>query len=157
MFLKASRNSSLLESLFNKDTGLKAWNFIKRDSSTVFSYEFCAMFQKDLFTEHLRMTTAADSSVATKALSTDPTFFFPSLFYFSLNNCNYGTLFRKCIKIKMFLLPCTIVYQKNSHECCKDIFTSAIICRCTLEKIQIFLGKSRGNCQVPRRIPKTGK
>ena len=51
----------------------------------LFSCEFCAIFQKPLFTEHLQMTAPADSSVRTNALSIDHTFFgFPFIFFFLL-------------------------------------------------------------------------
>ena len=43
--------------------------------------------------------------------------FFPSFF---IDNCNYGTLFRKCIKMKTLLL-CTIVYQKIHMNVVKTI------------------------------------
>ena len=42
----------------------------------LFSCEFSAIFQKSLFTEHIRMTAPTDSSVPTKVLSIDHTFSF---------------------------------------------------------------------------------
>ena len=55
----------LLESLFNKVAGLEA--------------EFCAMFQKTIFTEKLWMAASTDSFVPTKVLSTKHFFSFYSL------------------------------------------------------------------------------
>ena len=54
------------------------------------------MFQKTLFTEHLRVIAHANSSVPTKVLSTDHTLFvFLSFFLVITDNCSYGSLFRK--------------------------------------------------------------
>ena len=55
-----------------------------------------------LFTEHLRMAALADSSFTTKVLSTDPHLFVSSFFYFIIDNCSYGSLLRKCLKMKIF-------------------------------------------------------
>ena len=62
----------------------------------VFSCEFCAIFQKFVSTEHQWITAPADSS------------FFKN---FIIDNCNYGNLFRKALKMKIFLLI-TIIYPK---------------------------------------------
>ena len=50
------------------------------------------------------MTAPADSSVPTKVLFTDHFFsFFPSFFSpFIINICNYESLFKKGIKLKIF-------------------------------------------------------
>ena len=48
---------------------------LKRDSPQVFSCEFCTIYHKTLFTEHLQMTAPAYSSVLTEALSNDHTLF----------------------------------------------------------------------------------
>ena len=58
------------------------------------------------------MTALADFSIPTKVLSIDHTFFsidqlitfFSSFFSFIIDNCNYGTLLRKCLKMKTSLL-----------------------------------------------------
>ena len=43
-----------MESLFNKVAGLKACNFIKKDTSTqLFSCEYCEIFKNTSFEEHL--------------------------------------------------------------------------------------------------------
>ena len=45
----------MLESLFNKVTGLMACNFIKEETTTqMFSCEYYKMFEKSFFMEHLR-------------------------------------------------------------------------------------------------------
>ena len=46
------------------------------------------------------MTALADSSVLTKVLSTEYTFFL--YFFFFSDNCNYWSLFRMCVKMKVF-------------------------------------------------------
>ena len=57
-----------------------------------------------LFTEHPRMTAPVDSSVSIKVLSIGYTLLvFPS-FFFSIDNCNQGSLLRKYLKMKVFLL-----------------------------------------------------
>ena len=53
--------------------------------------------------------------------------------------------------MKVFLLF-TIIYPKINMNVVK--FVSAVICRRTLEKIQISFGRSLGSCPVPRRISK---
>ena len=94
---------------------------LKRDPIIYIYLRIWANFQKNLFTEHLRMTAPADSSVPTKILSIDHTFFvFPSFFSFVIDNCNYGSLFRKVIKMKIFLLF-AIIYTKNSMNIVKTV------------------------------------
>ena len=51
------------------------------------------------------MTAPADFSVPIKILSIDETvFIFSFMFFlpFIIDNCNYGNLFRKAIKVKIF-------------------------------------------------------
>ena len=48
------------------------------------------------------MTVPGDYLVLTKVLFSDYTSFFPSFHPFITDNCNYGTLFREGIKIKIF-------------------------------------------------------
>ena len=88
-------------------------NSLKETPAQVFSCEFCKIFQKALFTEHLRMTATADSSVPTKVSSIDHTLFVFSFIFFPfiIDNCHYGSLFRKGIKMNIFLLF-TIFYPK---------------------------------------------
>ena len=56
----------------------------KETPAQVFSSEFCEMFQKTLFAEHLWMTASADSSVPTKVLSIDHSFFVFFFIFFLL-------------------------------------------------------------------------
>ena len=95
------------------------------------------------------MTAPADSFFPTKVLSIHQFFcFFLRFFSFIIDNCNCESLFRKGIRMKIFLLF-TIIYPKINMNVA-DEFESAIICRLTLEIIQISLGKSLGNCPLPR-------
>ena len=68
------------------------------------------------------MTVPADSTVPIKVLSIDHTLFVFSFIFFSfiLDNCNYGSLFRKCIKMKIFYFF-TIVYPKINMSVVKTI------------------------------------
>ena len=59
------------------------------------------------------MTAPADFSVTTKVLSIDHTSFISSFFSFISDNCKYGSLLRKCLKMKTFLLL-TIIYSKTN-------------------------------------------
>ena len=95
---------------------------LKRDCSKIFSCEFCLSFQKVLFSEHLWLTLLADSSVPTKVLFIEHSFFFFCLFFFLFlfGNCNYGNLLRKGIKIKIFLLF-TIIYPKINIKVVRTI------------------------------------
>ena len=95
------------------------------------------------------MTALADSS---NVLSIDHNSFVLSFFPFIIDNCNYGSLFSKVMKMKI-LLFFTIIYGKINMNIVKK-YASAVICRRALQKIQISLGKSFGNCRVPRRISK---
>ena len=58
-----------------------------------------AIFQKTLIIELLWMTAPADSSFPTRLLFFDQTFLFSLSI---INNSNYGSLFRKGIKMKLF-------------------------------------------------------
>ena len=78
--------------------------------------------------------------------------FFIHFFSFITDNFNYGSLLRKHLKMKIFLLSTKGFYFL--HKCCSDNFALATICRCTLMKIQISLGKSLINCRRLRRILK---
>ena len=73
-------------------------------------------------------------------------------FFFIIDNCNYGSLLRKCLKMKIFSLFTIAFYFL--HKCCSDNFASAIICWHTLKKLQISLGRSLDNCRVLREILK---
>ena len=100
-----SRENTLLESLFNNVAGLKTWNFIKKRLwHSYFPVSFLQFSQKTLFTEHLWMIAPADSFVPTKVLSVDHFLLVFSFIFFSFitGNCSYGSLLRKCLKMKLF-------------------------------------------------------
>ena len=59
------------------------------------------------------MTAPADFSVTTKVLSIDHTSFISSFFSYISDNFKYGSLLRKCLKMKTFLLL-TIIYSKTN-------------------------------------------
>ena len=110
-FLKLQMKTSLLESLFNNVAGLKAWKFIKKRLwHRYFLVNFPQFFRKP----YLQQNTSN-----WLLLLIPPKFyplitlcsFFPSFFSFIIDNCNYGSLHRKCLKMKIFLLF-TIVYSK---------------------------------------------
>ena len=52
------RKETVLESLLNKFAGLMICNFIKKDSSTSFSSEFCQIFKTIFSTAHLWRTVS---------------------------------------------------------------------------------------------------
>ena len=143
--------TSLLESFFNNVEDLKALNFIKkRPRHRYFPVNFLQFFKKTL-AEHLWMTALADSSVPSKVYYWSHFVRFFLHFFLLLliiDNCNYESLLRKFIKMKIFLHFATFFYFL--HKCCKGSFASAIICQCTLKKMQISIG----NCQVSRQILK---
>ena len=52
--LQYSRETSVLESVFNKIANLKACIFIKKETPTqVFSCKYCEIFENSFFIEHL--------------------------------------------------------------------------------------------------------
>ena len=128
---------------------------LKRDSSTESHILLWILhnFSKKLIYRTPPDDSPADSFFPTKVLSIHQFFcFFLRFFSFIIDNCNCESLFRKGIRMKIFLLF-TIIYPKINMNVA-DEFESAIICRLTLEIIQISLGKSLGNCPLPRRILK---
>ena len=69
---------------------------------------------RTLFTEPLGVTAPADCLVSTKVLFSDHTFFFfPSFYPFITDNCNYGSLFRVRIKMKIFFFTFNNNLSKN--------------------------------------------
>ena len=115
-FAKFTGKTHFLESLSDKVAGFNAWNFNKKiPQHRYFPVNFAKIFQKALFTEHLRMTATADSFFPTKVLSIDHTFvcFFLNFFLFIIDNCQYGSLLRKGIKMNIFLVF-TIIYPNIS-------------------------------------------
>ena len=60
------------------------------------------------------MTAPADSSVSSKVLSIDHTLFvFSFIFPFIIDNCNYGSLLKKCLKMEIFLLFAKVYSKIN--------------------------------------------
>ena len=92
------KETLILESLFNKVASLKTY---KETQVWVFFCEFLPIFGKVLLTEHFHMTAHVDSFVPNKVLCIDQTLFFFSYFFFPFNidNYNYRSLLRKCIKM----------------------------------------------------------
>ena len=68
------------------------------------------------------MTAPAESFVQTKGYPlTTLSVFFPSFFSFIIDNCNYRSLLRKCLKMKTFLLFIN-VYSKININFVKAIW-----------------------------------
>ena len=146
--------TSFLELLFNNVAGLKTWTSLKRDPDTgIFLWIF------HISSKSLIYRTPPDDCSCWSLHSNQNFYlvitlclFFPSLFSFIIDNCNYGSLLRKCLKMKIFSLFTIVFYFL--HKCCSDNFASAIICWHTLKKIQISLSKILDNCRMLREISK---
>ena len=91
------------------------------------------------------MTAPADSLIPTKVLSIDHTLsvFSFIIFRFIIDNCNYGSLFRKCIKMKIFLLF-TIVYPKINMNIVKTILPQEQFANTHQRKFRFSLAKALG-------------
>ena len=106
----------LLKLLFNNMAGLEAWNFIKKRLwHRYFPVNFSQFFKKP-YLQNTWWLLLLILPFQPNFLSVDHSLFFPSLFSFIIDNCNYGSLHRKCLKMKIFLLF-TIVYSKI-NKCC---------------------------------------
>ena len=130
-----------MESLFKKVAGLMTWNFIKkRIQHRHFPVNFEKFFKKPYLqnTSGCLLVLIAPFQPPFYVLITLSSFFL-SFFPFISNNCIYYNWF------SLLLFP--IIYQKINVNVVKTIY-STIICRRTLEKIQISIG----NCRVSRRI-----
>ena len=109
-FLKLCKihvKTSLWKLLFDNVSGLKAWNLkrdsLKRDSGTgIFLWIFCNSSKNLIY-----ITPPDDCSCWFLRSSQN----FYLLITFIIDNCNYGSLLRKCLKMNTFLLF-TIVYSK---------------------------------------------
>ena len=106
------KKTRLLESLFGKVVCLKAWNFIqKRLNHDYFLVNFAQFFKKNIC-KCFWITAPVDYSIPAKVLPIHHScLFFLHFFPFIIDNCNYGSLFRKVIKMKIFLLF-PIIYPK---------------------------------------------
>ena len=119
----------------------------------LFPVSFLQFFKKPYLQNTGWLTAPADSSVPTNVLSIDHILFiFSFIFSFVIDNCSYGSLLRKSLKMKDFLLLAIHFYFL--HKCFWGNFASTIICPCTLKKMQISMGKSLGNCWMLRWISK---
>ena len=68
------------------------------------------------------MTGPVDCLVSTKVLFSDYAFsFLPSLYPFITDNCNYGSLFREGVKMKIFFSLSTIIYPKINMNVVRTI------------------------------------
>ena len=121
-FLKLCKihvKTSLLESLFNNVAALKAWNFIKerlRHRYLPVNFPLKNLIYKtspdDCSCWFLRYNQSF--------IHWSHCLFFSSLFSFIFDNCNHGSLLRKCLKMKTFLLF-TVVYSKVNINVVKTI------------------------------------
>ena len=116
-FCKIHRKTPLMESVFNKAVDLKAWKFIKKKLQRRY---FAYFLEK-----HLQNTSwwllLLILLFQPKNFSMDHFFRFFLLFFpFNIDNCKYGSLFRKCIKMKVYLLF-TIIYPKTTMNTVKTI------------------------------------
>ena len=85
---------------------------LKRDSGTgILLWIFCNFLKETLFTEHHWMTAPTDSSVQTEGYPLITLCSFLHFFHYLIDNCNYRSLLRKCLKMKIFLLF-TNIYSK---------------------------------------------
>ena len=96
----------MLESLFNEAASLKAWNFIKRDSSTGIFPWILKGFSKNIIYRTLvyRWLLLLIPPFQPKFYPLITLFFFFYFIFFLLylNNCNHGSFFRKGVKMKIF-------------------------------------------------------
>ena len=119
---KCTRKTPLLESLFNKVAGLISWNCIKKRPHHIYLRVSLSKFSKKL----IYRTPPNDCSCWFLRSNQDfihwSHFFRFSFIFFSfvIDNCNYGSLFRKVIKMNIFLLF-AIIYTKNSMNIVKAV------------------------------------
>ena len=115
---------------------------LKRDSgSSIFPVNFLQFFKKLYLQNTSEWLFLLIPPFQPKFLSIDHTLFvFSSLFSFIIDNWNYGSLLRKCLKMKIFLLF-TIVYLKINTNVVKAILPWQWFAY-TQEKIQIYFGKT---------------
>ena len=129
---------------------------LKKDSSTGIFLWIFSNFSKNLLYKTSQMTALADSSITTKVLSTYHTLLvFFITFFFIIDNCNHGSLLRKCLKMKAFLLF-TIVYSKITLRK-KMLLRQFRLSNNLLMHIREntdFLWQKPPNCQVLKQISK---
>ena len=88
---------------------------LKRSSSTGIFLRILLNFLKNFI-----YRTPADCLVSTKVLFSDHTFS-PSFYLFITDNCNYGSLLREAIKMKIFFSLLTMIYPKTNMNVVKTI------------------------------------
>ena len=124
-FLKLCKihvKTSLLESLFNNVAALKAWNFIKEILwHRHLPVNLLQFFKKPFLQNFSRWLLVLIPPLQPKFYPLMTLcLFFSSLFYFIIDNCSHGSLLRKCLKMKTFLLF-TVVYSKVNINVVKTI------------------------------------
>ena len=121
MFRKTLQNS-LLESCLKKVACLQVWNFLKETPAQVFSCLLCTIFKEHYLQQNnsgWQLLLIPPFQLRFYPLITFCSFFL-HFFSFTINSCNYGSFFRKCIKNEHFLLF-TIVYPKINMNIVKSI------------------------------------
>ena len=143
----------LLESIFNTVAGLKARNVIKkRPRHRYFPVNFPQFFKKPYLQNTFRWLLLLIPLFHPKfyALITLRLFFL-SFFPFIIDNCNYGSLLKKCLKMKIFLVF-TKVYSNININIVQIIRLGSNLPTHIRENTD-FLWQNR-NVRVPRRISK---
>ena len=102
-FAKFTEKKPFLELLFHKAAGLKAWNFIKkRLQHRYLPVSFAKFFKKPYLQNTSGWLLLLIPPFQSRFYPLITLFtFFPSFFPFILDNCNYGSLYRKGIKVKI--------------------------------------------------------
>ena len=110
VFFKIQVKTSLLKWLFNNVAGLKAWNFIKKRLwHRYFPVNFPQFFEKPYLKNTSKWLLLLIPPFQPNCL------FFPSLFSFIIDNCKYGILLRKCLKMKV--VKTIFLWQKSLDIC----------------------------------------
>ena len=121
-FTKIHVKTSLLESFLNNVAGFNAWNFIKRRLwHRYLPVNFLQFFKKPYLKKITGWLLLLIPLLQPKFYPLITLcWFFSSLFSFIFDNCNYGSLLKKCPKMKTFLLF-TIIYSKININVVKII------------------------------------
>ena len=140
-FTKIHVKTSLLESFLNNVAGFNAWNFIKRRLwHRYLPVNFLQFFKQPYLKKISGWLLLLIPLLQPKFYPLITLcWFFSSLFSFIFDNRNYGSLLKKCPKMKTFLLF-TIIYSKININFVK--------------KIQIAISKSLSSFWVLRSISK---
>ena len=158
MLLKTSRNPQekkpFLELLFNEFGGVKAWNVIKKKlQHRYFPVSVVQFFKKPLLQNTAGWLLLLISPFKPRFYQLITVFsFFSSFFPFTIDNCNYRSLYRKGIKMKICVFF-TMIYPKINMNVVKTICLGNNLLP-HIEKKQISPSISLGNCQMFRQISK---